>query len=245
VRADLRRRPQASTRTQWGAVRRCQRVRHHDGPTSQYCPVRSADFCRYGPTSHSLYLPQVLHRVVRPRIDERPCEAAEFASGFIANGLVGSMVIYCCQAKQIPSADAFPRKPSPSSLSLSAHTGEFAGASPRLGSPGPTSGFDRRSGSGVVGCGAQLVGPRNAGCRCASIEGKIMRKTVDVYVKDRLVASYPIVVRHSIDLPMMTSSKVLSSRCAATTGARTYRPPDSLSAARVRASTAGRKLIRH
>jgi hypothetical protein len=73
-------------------------------------------------------------------------------------------------------------------------------ASQPPGSTGSTSGFDRRSGSGVVGCGAQLAGPRNAGCRCASIDGKIMRKTVDVYAMDRLVASYPIVVK-ALDRP--------------------------------------------
>jgi hypothetical protein len=58
-----------------------------------------------------------------------------------------------------------------------------------------------------------------------------MRKTVDVYLKDRLIASYPVVVQ-SIDPPTMTSSNVLSSRCAAITGARTYRRSDLLSAAR-------------
>jgi hypothetical protein len=73
----------------------------------------------------SVRLPQVAASMVRPRIDERLCGAAEFASGLIANGLLGSMVICCGQAKQIPSADAFPRKQSPSSLSKSARKDEF------------------------------------------------------------------------------------------------------------------------
>jgi hypothetical protein len=41
---------------------------------------------------------------------------AEFARGLIANGLRGSVVIYWRQAKQIPSADAFSLKQSPSSV---------------------------------------------------------------------------------------------------------------------------------
>ena len=132
------------------SARGCQAVSTTCRTTSQYCPVRSADFCRYGPTSHSLYLPQVLHRVVRPRIDERLCGAAEFASGLMANGLVGSMVICCCQAKQLPSADAFPLKPSPSSLSWAAGTAKFLGASAQPRSPSPAGRFARRTGGNIV-----------------------------------------------------------------------------------------------
>ncbi len=87
-------------------------------------------------------------------------------------GLIGSIVIYLRQAKQIPSADAFPRKQSPSSLSQSARPDECPGASAQLGSPGPTGRLDRRGGSGVVACGAELAGPGIAGCRRASTADK-------------------------------------------------------------------------
>jgi len=82
------------------------------------------------------------------------------------------LVVYWRQAKQFPSADAFPRKPSPSSLSQSVRTGEFPSASAQAGSPGPASGLDRRGGSGVITCGAQLDRTGIAGCRCASTAGK-------------------------------------------------------------------------
>ena len=92
--------------------------------------------------------------------------------GRTAHGLVGSIVIYCRQAKQIPSADAFPRKPSPSSLNQSARTDEFSSAAAQAGSSGSTSHLDRRGGSSAVTRGAQLARTGIAGCRRASIEGK-------------------------------------------------------------------------
>ena len=42
---------------------------------SRFLPIRS--------NKPLEYLPPVLHRVVRPRIDERLCGAAKFASGLI------------------------------------------------------------------------------------------------------------------------------------------------------------------
>jgi hypothetical protein len=74
------------------------------------------------------------------------------------------------------------------------------GTSALLGSPSPTSSFDRRGGSRVIACGVQLADTGIAGCRRAITEDKIMSKTVDVYVKDRLVASYPLVAK-DIDRP--------------------------------------------
>ena len=150
-----------------------QRVRRVDWTMSQYSLVRSWDFCRYGQASHSLRLSprsatigQAPHRL--PSVRGRPiCKP-----GRTAHGLGGSMVIYCRQAKQIPSADAFPRKPSPSSLSQSARTDEFSSASAQAGSPRSTSRLDRRGGSRAFTRGAQLVRTGIAGCRRASIEGK-------------------------------------------------------------------------
>jgi hypothetical protein len=63
-----------------------------------------------------------------------------------------------------------------------------------------------------------LAGPSPQPIKDGAVD---VRKTVDVFVQDRLVASYPVVAM-AIDRPTdMTSSNVLSSRCATTTGART------------------------
>jgi hypothetical protein len=119
-------------------------------PPSQYSLVRSANSCRYDRASHRCVSPRLLHRLVRPRIGYPLCGAAEFASGLIANGLPGSMVICCGKAKQIPLADAFPRKQSPSSLSKSSRTVEFPCACARAGSPNPTDRFARCTGGDFV-----------------------------------------------------------------------------------------------